>query len=210
MSEYIYDENVEVWKDIEGYEGFYQVSDKSRVKSLERARLGNFGSVTKVKERILKYSISNNGYFRVELNKNCSARKFLIHRLVALCFCKNDNPINKNVINHIDGNKENNKANNLEWCSQSHNVLESLRLGLAKPSEKQKEAVRKAGLLSAGENHGQCKLTDSEVNKIRLIYSQGGISQQKLGDLFGVAASHISNIINNKKRARCTPIKISS
>ena len=115
----------EIWKDIEGYEKLYQVSNFGRVKSYPR-------NGTIKEERILKQTIDNNGYLIVGLHKNNKAKKVCVHWLVANAFIPKKE--NDEVINHIDGNKLNNKLINLERCTQSHNVKESFRLGLQKPS----------------------------------------------------------------------------
>ena len=120
----------EIWKDIEGYEDLYQVSNLGRVKSLNYRQ-------TK-REKIL-IPIKNNyyGYLYVMLYKN-NNRKFLkIHRLVANTFI--DNPNNYTQINHIDECKENNNVNNLEWCDNKYNT----NYGTAnkRRSEKHKKAI---------------------------------------------------------------------
>ena len=102
-------ENEEVWKDISGYEGHYQVSDQGRVKSLKQG-----------KERILKPINDVNGYLRVNLWKNGDKKNYLIHRLVAMTFIPN--PQNFTQINHIDEDKSNNNVNNLEWCTAKYNI----------------------------------------------------------------------------------------
>ena len=101
-------ENKEIWKDIEEYEGLYQVSDNGRVRSLK------YG-----KERILKPERCKNGYLRVNLCKNEKQKHFLVHRLVALTFITNPN--NLPQINHKDEDKTNNSVQNLEWCDQKYN-----------------------------------------------------------------------------------------
>ena len=98
----------EVWKDVVGYEGLYQVSDKGRVKSLK------FG-----KEKILKPEKLKNGYLRVNLYKNEKQKHFLVHRLVALTFLRN--PQNLSDINHKDEDKTNNSVQNLEFCDRKYN-----------------------------------------------------------------------------------------
>lgn len=105
----------EVWLDIQDYEGFYQVSNLGRVKSLPR-------NGTTKNERILK---SNNvgGYYQVCLQKKGIKSYKKVHRLVAETFI--ENPLNKKEVNHIDGNKHNNNLINLEWCSTSENQLHS-------------------------------------------------------------------------------------
>lgn len=120
----------EIWKDIPEYVGYYQVSDKGRVRSLPRYRVGNAGSLTLVKGGILKPTLDAYGYFKQGLTKNNKVKTYTIHRLVASAFIKNSNPEKQNQINHKDGNKTNNDVENLEWCTALHNIKEALRLGL--------------------------------------------------------------------------------
>lgn len=103
----------EIWKDIKGYEGDYQISNLGRVKS----RKEQFGNVPK--EIILKPVLTVWGYTRVGLRKNKKAKNYFIHRLVAEAFVPN--PYNKIYVNHIDSNKLNNAATNLEWVTAKEN-----------------------------------------------------------------------------------------
>ena len=109
----------EIWKDIEGYEGLYQVSNMGRVKSLERTVWDKGGFYKTVAERILKVGKGGKGYSQVILCKEGKGKSYKIHRLVASAFC--ENPSGYNEVNHKDENKENNRADNLEWCSRSYN-----------------------------------------------------------------------------------------
>ena len=97
----------EVWKDVCGYEGLYQVSNKGRVKSIYRYR------------KVLKPQTSNSGYLRVDLFKDKARKQFSIHRLVAIAFLPN--PENKPEVNHKDECKTNNFLCNLEWVSRKEN-----------------------------------------------------------------------------------------
>ena len=121
----------EIWKDIQGYEGAYQVSTKGRVRSLTR-KVPTYNGFRTTKGKILKPLKSNSGYFRVDLKSHQKDNYVCIHRLVALAFIPN--PFNYPVINHIDNDKTNNNVNNLEWCTQSHNIKEAYRVGNAKPT----------------------------------------------------------------------------
>ena len=112
--------DVEVWKDIEGYEGKYQVSNYGRIKSLARYRKNNGGSITFQKERILKQSINNKGYSIVELCSDSIGKRYCVHRLVANAFIPNADC--KEQINHKDENKQNNYVGNLEWCTCKENI----------------------------------------------------------------------------------------
>ena len=111
-------EEKEIWKDIEGYEGLYKVSNRGRVRSLERTARYGRGYRT-VPEKILKARKNNNGYLYVKLCKDGKGKMYTVHKLVATAFC--DNPHGFKEVNHIDENKSNNVVSNLEWCSRSYN-----------------------------------------------------------------------------------------
>lgn len=98
----------EIWKDIEGYEGLYQISNLGRVKSLKWN-----------KERILKPFLDTSKYMRVKLSSNLKEKNFLVHRLVACAFIVDGVD---DFVNHVDGNKLNNNLLNLEWVNKSENV----------------------------------------------------------------------------------------
>mgnify|MGYP003641447926 CR=1 FL=1 len=108
----------EKWLDIKGYENLYKVS--------------NLGRVIKVsKNRVLAESKYSDGYRYYSLSKNGKSKKFKSHRLLALHFLSN--PENKKQVNHIDGIKYNNDLSNLEWVTQSENILHSYKIGTQKP-----------------------------------------------------------------------------
>ena len=98
----------EIWKDIQGYEGLYRVSNLGRVKSFHKA-----------KEHILSPGKDKDGYFQVQLYKNGINKMRKVHRLVAQAFISNPN--NLPQINHKDENKQNNNVDNLEWCTNEYN-----------------------------------------------------------------------------------------
>lgn len=138
---------MEIWKSIKGYEGLYEVSNLGNVRSLDRVRKQynhNGIATVKYKGRILKKQIKKGtNYHTVTLYDNDRKSKIKsVHRLVAENFLENENKYP--VINHKDGNKQNNNVNNLEWCTQSHNVKESYRLGLQKGFHisKRKEEIK--------------------------------------------------------------------
>lgn len=110
----------EIWKDIVGYEGLYQVSNCGRVKSLEKEVIHKRYGTYKLKEKILKQYVEKLGYVRVGLYKNCKIKHFLLHRLIAEAFIPN--PYNKPYIDHIDGNPKNNNIDNLRWCTHKENM----------------------------------------------------------------------------------------
>lgn len=95
---------MEVWKDVKGYEGLYQVSKLGRVRNQNHKILS---------------PAPRNGYLRVQLRKKCKFRSFAIHRLVAIAFLSNDKGYTE--VNHKDEDKANNRVDNLEWCDRSYN-----------------------------------------------------------------------------------------
>ena len=110
----------EIWKDILGYEGLYQVSNTGKVKSLKRKVYAGRGRMRWQYERILSKNKTNgNGYKIVTLNKDGKGQNKYIHRLVAETFL--ENPYNYKYINHKDENKSNNCVDNLEFCTAQYN-----------------------------------------------------------------------------------------
>jgi hypothetical protein len=108
----------EIWKDIQGYEGLYLVSNLGRVKRMYKNR----PSV------IRKGTIDKDGYLRIGLSKDCKYKYFYIHRLVAMSFIENAE--NKPCINHINGIKNDNRIDNIEWCTYSENIRHADKTGL--------------------------------------------------------------------------------
>ena len=112
---------MEVWKDIPGYEGLYQVSDMGRIKRIAGYKKRNkWGSYTILPEKYMKSSFDKDGYLRIGLAKDRERKTYHVHRLVALAFLPNPN--NYPQINHKDENKQNNAVDNLEWCTCSYNI----------------------------------------------------------------------------------------
>ena len=111
----------EIWKDIKGYEGIYQVSNMGKVKSLKRTinNSTTYGGKATIKERILKPKKDKDGYEAVGLNKDGKRKDFRVHRLVADAFIPNPN--NYPIVNHKDEVKDNNVVSNLEWCTVRYN-----------------------------------------------------------------------------------------
>jgi hypothetical protein len=116
---------MEIWRDIKGYEGLYQVSNLGRVKRLQKAvRNNNYGGMRIVTEKILSATDNGNGYRIVGLRKDGSRKNHYVHRLVATAFI--ENPHEFHYVNHLDRNRSNNVADNLEWCTQLDNVAHSI------------------------------------------------------------------------------------
>lgn len=131
----------EIWKDIRGYEGRYQISNKGRVKSLERfiKPTGPFQKTKTCREKILKTSIAGQGYRHVSLEN----KKHLIHRLLAEAFIPNE--LKYKCVNHKDGNKLNNDLDNLEWCTYKHNTNHAFDTGLVPTNIRIRVTILKTG-----------------------------------------------------------------
>ena len=111
----------EIWKDIQGYEELYQVSNLGRVKSLDK-----YDKHNRFKRGKIKAICDNgNGYCVVNLKVDGKQKSRTVHRLVATAFIPN--PKNLPEINHIDGNKKNNNVSNLEWCDRRHNATHAVQ-----------------------------------------------------------------------------------
>ena len=109
----------EIWKDIEGFEGSYQVSSLGRVRSLDRQIIHPLTGPKFLRGCIITLHKARNGYSRITLCRDGVRFQFSVHRLVAKAFIPNPN--NLPEINHKDENKVNNRADNLEWCTREYN-----------------------------------------------------------------------------------------
>ncbi len=165
----------EIWKDIEGYEGLYQVSNLGRVKSLGRSFIGKSGRQYLVVEKLRKVSYADNGYLVVGLYRNSRGKTFYVHRLVSSAFLLNSE--NKGTVNHINGQKDDNRAENLEWATQAENIKHAIDNGL-------KDSI--------GERNGISKLTEQQV--ITIKYGLTGLDQQKIAEMYNVTQTTVSKI----------------
>lgn len=167
----------EIWKDIEGYEGKYQVSNLCRIRSLDR-KVGNY-----IKEgKILKPFSNRCGYLQVDLFDSSINRKSkTIHRLVAETFIPKIE--GKNEINHIDGNKNNNSINNLEWCTRLENLTHARNIGLITGESFIKSGSENWMYQRRGKDNPHSKTViqyDKEMNKIA-EYGSTSEAERKTG-----------------------------
>lgn len=168
---------IEIWKDIQGYEGYYQVSNLGRVKSVSRFRASGGGGYVQ-KERIIKTSFAL-GYERCSLWLENKPKDVKIHVLVASAFINNE--CKKPQVNHIDGDKTNNNLSNLEWVTAKENMIHSYA------SLKRKHCNKK-------------KISDKDVIEIRRWKATTNITYSELAKIYGVDPANVCNIVNHKAR----------
>ena len=175
----------EQWATIDGFNGFYQISNFGRIRSIDRT-IFNHGcnAYQNVSGRFIKTRINKDGYEYTVLYNSAPDNKvrktFKIHRLVALYFCEGYKP--GLHVNHIDGNRGNNIYSNLEWCTPTHNARHKYLLGYTTPS---------------GENSSNAKLKDEYIPIISRLY-MFGVPQTTIANAFGVSQVTISRVINNE------------
>lgn len=171
----------EVWKDIKGYEGYYQVSNLGNVKSLGRTFIRKDGMRYSRFPRIMSPVFQKtHPYLTIQLKINKKYKGFLIHRLVAEAFVPN--PDKKSEVNHIDGNQKNNKSNNLEWCSRSENQIHAIKNNLYSPAK--------------GEQNSSARFTKEQVLSIRVRLKKG----EKGADIAREYKVHRNSIYDIKSR----------
>lgn len=183
---------MEEWRDIEGYEGLYQISNQGRLKSLKRViplhgknQFSEFDAQKTIQERIMNVSINGYGYCQSSLYKNGKFKTKLIHQLVARAFIPN--PENKPTVNHIDGDKTNNCVDNLEWATSK---------------EQTQHLMKELGFKSVISD--KCRKRQIELHKKKVKRSDGmifnSIKEASFGD--NKLRRHISEVcLGKRKRA---------
>jgi hypothetical protein len=156
----------EIWKDIAGFEGYYQISNLGQVQSLHYK-----------KNKLLTPVIHNKGYLTVILSNNTRKKHYTIHRLIALHFVLNSE--NKPCVNHKDGNKLNNRVENLEWCTYAENTQHAFKYGLQPQTR-----------LS--------KLTNANIQYIIKYIAKK--NKHELAKQFNISLSHIRNLYTKFKK----------
>lgn len=171
---------IEEWRDIEGFDGFYQVSNTGKVRSCcNGGRVGGKGEW-----RLRALSANHDGYLKVRLEQGGKDLTKRVHTLVAEAFLPN--PHGYNTVNHKDGNKTNNVVDNLEWADRSEQMIHAYKLGLKTP-------IR-------GSKNSQAKLTDEDVRYIRSHYKRldREFGTVALGRKFGLTNAAVGKVVRGE------------
>jgi len=174
----------EIWKEIKGYEGQYEISSHGNVRSLDRVITGySQGRSCFIKGRVKK-QYDTNGYLGLSLCKDGFNRSFRTHRVVAEAFIPN--PENKPEVNHKDGVKTNNRVENLEWNTHSENIKHAHNTGLKRNA--------------LGENHFRSTASNKLVVELKEALNEDKYTVDYLVKKFKVSTHLISKVKNNKTR----------
>jgi len=165
----------DILKAVDGYEGLYSVSRDGQVWSHRKKRFFSAGD-------------NGKGYKFVHLVKDRQPSRFYVHRLVASAFI--DGECEGKIVNHIDGKKSNNVADNLEWVTPSENMKHAWKHGMCLAWDKQVAAVKEY-------NKTKRALTDDQVRQIKVMHSNGR-SQHSLARQFSVGVGTISTLLKGK------------
>jgi hypothetical protein len=171
----------EVWKDIPGYEGYYQVSNIGKVRGLNR--INNINQP--VRARMMSLKKTKNGYISASLSKNGKTKHIHVHRLMAMAFIPN--LYNLPCVNHINGIKADNRIKNLEWCTWVYNNWHKDNI-LGKNNKGK----------FTGENNPMAVMTDVKVIEVRNILKKYKVSDGGLSRLYKVNPETIRRIRLNK------------
>ena len=147
----------EIWKDIKGYEGLYQISNQGRVKSLNYRRTG--------KEHLMIQETTPRGYKKIRFLDH---KKYFVHRLVAEAFIPN--PDNLPQVNHKDEDKTNNHADNLEWCTKLYNI--NYGNGIIKRCKKVYQYTMDGELVKEWESAAECARNGFKITKLYLCFNK--------------------------------------
>ena len=135
---------MEIWKDVRGYEGLYQVSNHGRVASLNRVQKDKNGRDVRYQGKMLIPHPNSSGYLRVQLKSKEKSDLYFVHRLVALHFVNNPMPNIYSIVNHLDCNYLNNRADNLEWTTLQGNSQHAIQNGRMKRTKEWLQHLRES------------------------------------------------------------------
>lgn len=173
-------EHVEEWAPVAGFEGFYEISDHGRVKSLLRWVGAAGGKQRMIHERVLHPGLASRGYRYSSLRRDGVSHRFGVHRLVLTAFA---GPCPDGMeCRHLNGVRTDNRIENLRWGTKLENAKDRTLHGTE----------------NIGEKHGHSKLTEPEVIEMRKCYAVGGLSHRDIATMFGISKSQTGHILRGK------------
>lgn len=176
-----------VFKDIPGYEGYYQAGTDGTIRSVDK-RVRQWSGTTQLKRgKVLSPATDKAGYRKVALSRHNKLMTYPVHRLVAMTHIPN--PLGYKEINHKDGVKANNSAENLEWCDRSHNIKHAIKSGLL--------------TYPVGDNHRRTLFKSSEHSAIKEM-NESGLNAPEIARLLGCSHYTIYRILAKLERQEFT------
>jgi hypothetical protein len=186
---------MEKWKEIPGFEGYYEASDLGRIRRMKNKTIYKDGRIAHFSETILNPGKNKKGYLVVYLSIKSKKHTITVHKLIAKTFI--ENPENKKTVNHKDLNKENNHIKNLEWATNLENMQHAFENGVFKSRDK--KTIKNLGVYSnglRGEKNPSSKVNLDIVKEIKSL--KGIMSGKRIAELYNVSESTVSAILNNK------------
>lgn len=168
---------MENWKPIQGFEGVYDVSDLGRIRSYK-----NYNHGLKKEPTVLRLSLNNSGYPHVGLLFEGKRLQKTVHRLVAEAFLPN--PHGHAEIDHKNGNKTDNRVENLEWVSRTENQVRAWQSGLKVPLKRERNPAS--------------KLTVAKAKEIKELYATGKYTTRQLGEMYGVSKTAVGFVLRGE------------
>lgn len=172
----------EQWLPVDGFNGIYEVSSFGRLKSCARPKKTKGNGIAYLPERIRIPNVKREGYAFFSLYRESRYKLMYLHRIVAIAFI--ENPLNLPQVNHIDGDKLNNCASNLEWVSASDNCRHAIANDLY--------------VQAKGESAGNAALTEADVLEIRRMASCG-VMHKDIAEIYPVGRKAITKIVNRQR-----------
>lgn len=173
----------EEWKPIPDYEGYYEVSNMGGIRSVDRVVTYSNGTKRLHRGRILKHEINYKGYHRVRLSKGSKTKHLSVHQVVAQAFIPN--PHGYTQVNHIDEDKDNNRVDNLEWCTVAYNNKYGNRINNSVNTYKSNTDL--------GRHVLRCDMNNNVLQEYRSTY--------EVQKLFGKSHSYIKKCCDDNKVA---------
>lgn len=170
----------EIWKDIPGYEGYYQISNTGNIKSLDRFIVKKNGAKVFLQGKYVSVSVHKHGHHVVRLWKENNTKLYNLYRLLALVYISN--PENKKEVNHIDGNRMNFDLKNLEWVTASENMKHAYVNGLSKCN------------FEKGFKHKRSKLNNEKLDEI-FERRKSGKKLNEIANEFGLNFQYVSRLL---------------